>query len=162
MGSSESRARLPEGFRLCAFAELDLVTLYAILALRQRVFVVEQRCSFLDADGRDAHALHLVHQGPAIDAYARLFLPDRVTPHAHLGRVLTAPEVRGQGLGQRLVLVALALLEELAPKADVHIAAQAHLEAWYAKHRFVAVGRPYFLDGIAHRDMVRFSASAGR
>ena len=36
-----------------AFDELELRELYALMALRQEVFVVEQDCAYLDADGLD-------------------------------------------------------------------------------------------------------------
>jgi ElaA protein len=41
-------------------ADLGTADLYAALAARQQVFAVEQRCAFLDADGHDAHAWHLL------------------------------------------------------------------------------------------------------
>ena len=41
------------------FAALTVPELYAILALRQRVFVVEQACAYLDCDDHDQAALHL-------------------------------------------------------------------------------------------------------
>jgi len=153
-------ASLPAGFALYAFEALDGPMLYAIMALRQRVFVVEQQCIFQDADGRDTHALHLVHVPPGAtdpDAYLRLFLPrsDADQPrHVVIGRVLTAPEVRGTGLGHRLVAVALDLVAKLAPGVDVHIAAQAHLDVWYAQHGFVVTSAPYLEDDIPHVDMV--------
>lgn len=151
---------IPAGFALFTFAELDGPTLYDLLALRQRVFIVEQRCLFLDADGQDTRALHLLHRDDAgvIDAYARLFLPTPETPHARFGRVVTAPEVRGQRLGHRLVDVALAVLDQLAPGHEVHISAQAHLDAWYSKHGFAAVGDLYLEDDIPHLHMVRAAA----
>ncbi|MEO7555632.1 MAG: hypothetical protein ABIV94_03385, partial [Acidimicrobiales bacterium] len=39
--------------RSAATTDLDAATLYAILRLRSEVFVVEQACAYLDADGRD-------------------------------------------------------------------------------------------------------------
>lgn len=148
---------LPTGFSLHCFDELDRRALYDVLALRQRVFIVEQRCLFLDADGQDQHALHLLHHDErgVLDAYARLFLPTPAAPHARFGRVVTAPEARGQGLGHHLVDVALAVLAERAPGVEVHISAQAHLDTWYSKHRFVAVGELYLEDDIPHIHMVR-------
>ena len=47
-------------WRWATFADLNLADLYALLALRQRVFIVEQRCPYLDADGLDAGAWHLL------------------------------------------------------------------------------------------------------
>jgi ElaA protein len=41
------------------FDELTVRELYAISAVRQRVFVVEQDCPYLDADGIDLVSHHL-------------------------------------------------------------------------------------------------------
>jgi len=160
MASTElQRAALPAGFAVYRFEALGVPLLYAIMALRQRVFVVEQRCVFQDADGRDAEALHLVHVpagSPDPDAYLRLFLPAPADAagHAVIGRVLTAPEARGTGLGHRLVDVALDLIATLVPGREVHIAAQAHLDTWYSKHGFEITSAPYLEDDIPHVDMV--------
>lgn len=42
------------------FSKLTAFGLYEIMALRQLVFVVEQKCPFLDADGYDLSAKHLI------------------------------------------------------------------------------------------------------
>ena len=47
--------------RLHTFAELSGEELYELLSLRQRVFIVEQRCAYLDADGLDRFS---VSRGP--------------------------------------------------------------------------------------------------
>jgi len=158
-----SSVTLPAGFALYAFEALDGRLMYAILALRQRVFVVEQQCVFQDADGRDARALHLVHMPPGAsepDAYLRLFLPSGEGSQVVIGRVLSAPEARGTGLGHRLFEAALTVAATLAPGVDVHIAAQAYLEAWYGKHGFVTISAPYLDDNIPHVDMVRYARAA--
>lgn len=145
---------LPEGFTLHAFEALGVDLLYAIMVLRQRAFVVEQDCVYLDADGRDQHALHLVHRTDGVvDAYARIFLAPN--DEVGIGRVVTAPEVRGTGLGHRLVDAALLVCDAFAGEREVHIEAQAHLEAWYSKHRFETISDIYLIDGIDHFDMVR-------
>ena len=46
-------------FECKAFAELTTRELYAMLALRSEVFIVEQRCVYLDPDGLDLDAHHL-------------------------------------------------------------------------------------------------------
>ena len=40
--------------------ELSVADLYAVMVARQDVFAVEQGCAFLDADGLDAYAWHLL------------------------------------------------------------------------------------------------------
>ncbi len=63
---------------LKSFEQLDVNELYELLALRSRVFVVEQTCVFLDLDGVDKRpdVLHLLGwQDGALVAYARLMAP---------------------------------------------------------------------------------------
>ncbi|MEZ4235330.1 MAG: hypothetical protein R3F59_04055 [Myxococcota bacterium] len=75
--------------------------LYDALMLRQRVFVVEQTCVYLDADGRDPQAHHLLGlRDGRVAAYLRAFAPDPAGV-ATIGRVVTAPEVRGTGSAGR-------------------------------------------------------------
>ena len=42
------------------FDELGPHDLYQVLALRQRVFVIEQQCIYPDLDGHDQQAMHLL------------------------------------------------------------------------------------------------------
>jgi ElaA protein len=141
------------------FRELDIDTLYALLKLRSEVFVIEQKCVYLDPDGKDRHpdTVHLL--GHADDgelaAYLRILPAGLSYPQISIGRVLTAPAWRGRGLGDPMLLAALELIEARWPGADIQIGAQAHLQAYYGKHGFVPLSEPYLDDGIAHIDMVR-------
>ena len=84
-----------------AFGELTPRELYDLLRLRQEVFVVEQTCAYLDADGLDSSATHLFAvDGEAVVACARLFAPGVRRAEAVIGRVVTAPSVRRSGIGR--------------------------------------------------------------
>jgi ElaA protein len=123
--------------------------LYALLRLRSAVFVVEQNCVYLDPDDRDQSAVHaLGREHGRLVACARWYDDGEL----HLGRIVTAPTVRGRGLGHALVS---ACLGEIGPAARVVMSAQAHLEGFYASHGFVAEGAGYLEDGIPHVRMVR-------
>ncbi|MBI5513640.1 MAG: GNAT family N-acetyltransferase [Deltaproteobacteria bacterium] len=144
------------GWHLQRWDRLTCDALHAIYVLRQRVFVVEQRCAYLDADGHDPRAWHLWHDpGTGLDACARLFAPGVKYPEASVGRVVTAPEVRGTGLGRRLVAQSLLALESIAGEVPVRISAQAHLERFYKSFGFVTEGSAYMEDDIPHLAMVR-------
>lgn len=136
-----------------AFADLTVRELYAILALRDRVFVVEQRCAYLEADGHDQVARHLWATTPTgdIHAYLRILPAGEKFAEIALGRVVVAPEARGTGLGRVVVRRGL---EAVGPVA-VRIAAQTYLEAFYNELGFHRVGDPYDEDGISHLDMIR-------
>ena len=142
------------------FPQLTTPQLYDLLALRQSVFVVEQTCVYLDADGLDDRCRHGLAYDSAnvLVAYARLLPPGLKSPEASVGRVVTAPSSRGQGLGRELMRRALAELARVHPGAPVHIQAQAYLEAFYRGFGFAPVGVPYDEDGIAHIDMVKAGA----
>jgi ElaA protein len=146
-----------------AFAELSAHELYAILQARQMVFIVEQACPYLDADGYDERAWHLmgyVEQDEAriLAAYARVFAPGVKHSEASIGRVITHPSMRGRGMGEALMSEALRRLDSLAPNAPVRIGAQMYLERFYEKSGFRRVSEPYDEDGIMHIEMLRASS----
>ena len=148
-------------WRLAPYAELTLDELYAVLQLRQRVFILEQSCPFVDADGADDRAWHLMgwmddaEGRPLLGAYARLFAPGAMYAEASIGRVVTHPDVRRGGMGRALMRQALREVAALAPGAAVRIGAQRYLEHFYAGLGFVAEGDGYVEDGIPHVEMVR-------
>jgi len=134
--------------------------LYEALALRSRVFVVEQACVFLDPDGDDLRdgAWHLLGRGAGgeLQAYARLLAPLCRGPHQpnpRITRVVSAPEQRGKGLGHVLMKRAIAECEARWPGMSIDINAQAQLQRFYESHGFVVTSEPYDEDGISHVDM---------
>lgn len=139
-----------------SFSDLSNELLYAILAVRQEVFVVEQTCYYLDADGLDLHALHVVGRvGERIAAYTRVLDVGRSYPnYASIGRVLTAPFARGQQLGRPLMQYSLQVLRENFGFQPVKISAQAHLQNFYGSLGYEGVGDEYLEDGIPHRAMI--------
>ena len=60
------------------FKELSTDDLYAILNLRQKVFVMEQDCPYIDADYSDQEAFHLLgyDEKNILKAYLRAFSPN--------------------------------------------------------------------------------------
>lgn len=63
-------------FNCYKFSELTVEQIYAVLRLRADVFVVEQHCVYLDPDGKDFFALHLLGmENDSLVAYLRLFPP---------------------------------------------------------------------------------------
>src|SRR5258706_12673852 len=91
------------------FAELTVAELYAITVLRERVFVVEQNCAYLDADGYDPASRHLWGAaGAAIHAYLRIVPAGTKYTEISIGRVITAPEARGTGLRRGLMAPGIA------------------------------------------------------
>ncbi|RPH39955.1 MAG: GNAT family N-acetyltransferase, partial [Desulfobulbaceae bacterium] len=91
-----------------AFHELSRDELYEILQVRQEVFSVEQNCPYLDADGLDQGALHLIARrgnlpSGQLIAYLRLLPPGSRFPEASIGRLLTVNSARGSGIGRAIM-----------------------------------------------------------
>ena len=160
---TEYDARMSDSvtWRLAPYHDLTRDELYALLQLRQRVFVVEQHCPFLDADGADDRAWHLLgwtrdaDGAPLLGAYARLFAPGAMYDEASIGRVVTHPAARRGGLGRALMQEALARLATMAPGSPVRIGAQRYLERFYESLGFRVAGPEYLEDGIPHVEMLR-------
>jgi ElaA protein len=143
-----------------AFAQLTAAELYAIVALRERVFVVEQRCAYLDADGLDPVARHVwATRGSDVVAYLRIVPAGAKYAEVSIGRVVTAPAVRGTGLGRELMQRGFAGVNALAGDVAIRISAQAHLDAFYGALGFSRVSDVYDEDGIPHIEMLRVALS---
>lgn len=140
------------------FDELTLAQLYDVMALRQTVFVVEQNCPYLDADGKDQRSWHILgydQKSATLAAYTRL-IPKGLTyeHYASIGRVVTAPSARGQGIGRRLMEESLQQTRRLFGDTPIKISAQSYLIHFYRDLGFVPVGEEYLEDGIPHVGML--------
>jgi ElaA protein len=139
------------------FPELGVDDLYDALALRCRVFVLEQDCPYQDPDGVDRQCWHLLGRDDAgvLQACLRVVDPGVKYAEASIGRVATSPEARGTGLGRALVAEGLRRLDATWPGHAVRISAQAHLQRFYGEFGFGSVGETYLEDNIPHIEMLR-------
>jgi ElaA protein len=140
----------------CRFEDLGVHGLYDALALRLRVFVLEQG-PYQDADGLDPHAWHLLgrESGGALITYLRVVDPGRRYEEPSIGRVVVAPEARGRALGRALMQEGIARCRAAWPGRGIRISAQARLERFYRSLGFELVGAEYLEDGIPHIEMLR-------
>jgi ElaA protein len=142
------------------FAALTVEELYAVLALRSEVFVVEQRSIYLDADGRDAACHHLLgtardERGPFLAAYLRVLPPGLKYEDPSIGRIVVSPRARRTGVGRELTARGIAYVEATYPGRRICISAQHYLLRFYESFGFRAEGDVYDEDGIPHIEMVR-------
>lgn len=138
------------------FYELSLDQLYAILRLRQEVFIVEQDCPYLDTDDKDQDSLHLMgFIENELVAYTRL-VPKSISyeTYASIGRVITSQKIRGKGLGNLLMTTSVEKLHQHWGKQSIKISAQSHLASFYNDIGFESIGENYLEDGIPHTAMV--------
>ena len=139
-------------------SDLGKEQLYALLKLRSEVFVVEQKCAYPDLDGQDLEGdtYHLMGwEDDQLKAYLRLLDPQSQGGDVVIGRVITAPQARGQGVGHEMMEQALKQAEKHWPQVPIYLSAQAHLQGYYGKYGFVVAGEEYLEDGIAHIGMRR-------
>ncbi|RFB78732.1 GNAT family N-acetyltransferase [Methylovirgula sp. 4M-Z18] len=134
-----------------------LQDLYAVLRLRQSVFIVEQQSIYPDIDGYDDRAMHLIGRiGGEVVAYARVFPPGVKYAEYAIGRVAVAASARNRGLGRAVMTEAMSRIFDIDRDASIRIQAQAHLtDSFYRPLGFACVGPPYDEDGILHVDMVK-------
>ena len=138
------------------FNELRAAELYRCMQLRSAVFVVEQNCVYLDPDGKDEYALHVMGwSGGELVAYARI-LPAGVSyEEISIGRVATSAAVRGTGAGVILMQKTLENIQRVFGNEPVRISAQSYLLRFYERFGFKRTPKDEYLeDDIPHVEML--------
>lgn len=148
-------------WKTVAFEQLALDELYALLRLRQEVFVVEQDCVYQDLDGKDQAGMHMLgYDGEDLVGYLRCLPPGVSYPDASsIGRIVVAAGSRGAQLGRELVQRGIDHNRAAWPDVGICINAQAYLRRFYTSVGFAAEGEEYLEDGIAH---IRMRLQANR
>jgi ElaA protein len=137
------------------FEALSPYQLYAILQLRNEVFVVEQNCVFQDADDKDQNAHHLMgFINNKLVAYTRLVPQGEAYKEASIGRVVTAPSLRRTGAGRELMIKSIDTLYNVFGKQPIKIGAQLYLKKFYESFGFHQISEVYLEDGIEHIHML--------
>ena len=139
------------GFRTAPFDLLDTRTAYLLWQLRERVFVVEQECAYLDLDGRDLEPT-TTHVWAEDDGRPVAYLRVLEDPEElRIGRVLVAESHRGRGVAEGLMGTALGVVGGRSCRLD----AQSYLVGWYRRLGFDPCGEEFLEDGIPHVPMRR-------
>ena len=143
-------------WKLKKFNELTNWELYSILQLRSEVFIVEQNCVYLDLDGKDATAWHLMGMiNEKLAAYTRLLPPGISYDDPSIGRVVTSKSERGAGIGRRLMHESIEHCKTLFGERSITLGAQVYLQKFYESLGFMQIGKEYIEDGIPHIRMTR-------
>lgn len=138
------------------FDELTPHELYSILQLRNIVFAIEQNCVYPDMDDKDQPAEHLMAwQNEMLIAYTRILPPGIAYDEPSIGRVVTAPSVRGEGVGKQLIEKSLEQVYNKYGTTPVKIGAQLYLKKFYTELGFLQTSGVYLEDGIEHIEMVK-------
>ncbi len=143
-------------FKWLKFSDLTVEELYAILALRFRVFVLEQKSLYLDPDGEDVSALHLLGKKEnQLVAYLRVFPPSSKQDFVLFGRVVCDNSVRGLGLGKKLMKELLDYCQASFPGKTIECSAQLYLKKFYEEFGFKKQGDVYDDAGVPHICMIK-------
>ena len=137
-----------------SFSRLTKQELYAVMHLRQQVFVLEQDCPFIDADLNDEHSDHLLgYINNELIGYARLVQPGCLYAGPSIGRIVTAETARKMGWGKIITQSAIDFSAKKYPNQDITISAQHRLLGFYQNLGFQPQGDVYLEDDIDHIKM---------
>ena len=146
-------------WRCKKFDALTPYELYAVIRLRNEVFVVEQACIFQDADNKDQQAYHMMcWNNDGLLACSRLLPAFVAYDEVSIGRVATAVHTRRSGLGRQLMERSVAACYSLFGQTTIRIGAQLYLRKFYESFHFVQSSPVYLEDGIEHMEMVLAAA----
>lgn len=137
------------------FAELTVDELYRILQARCAVFIVEQSCPYLDADGLDTDSIHLfAEEDNELAAYCRITPKGTRFPEMSIGRVITPARYRGTGLGRELMARSIRYVTKELGEPAIRISGQSYLRRFYESFGFTVCSEEYLEDGIPHLELL--------
>lgn len=137
------------------FNDLTINELYAILKLRQDVFIIEQNCIYPDIDNIDEDSIHIFASTENnIIAYCRIVYPGIKYKEPSIGRVIVNPAFRNKQIGTQLLEKAILTNVKLFPNLGNRISAQSHLQPFYQNLGFETTSEIYLEDGIPHVEML--------
>lgn len=142
-------------WQLKKFDDLSVAELYAILQLRNEVFVLEQNCPYQDADNKDQKSLHFMGwDNDTLVAYTRIIPKGISYSEASIGRVVTNPKYRGTGAGKQLMQLSINHTLSQFNCNTIKIGAQLYLKKFYEQLGFVKCSDEYLEDNIPHIEML--------
>ena len=134
------------------FSQLSAAELYEIICLREKVFVVEQNCVYLDADGKDTNAYHvLLRDEHSLQAYLRVLDRGVSFDDVSLGRVVSLQ--RRKGYGSIVLREGIRIAKEKFGAQRIVIEAQTYARAFYEQQGFKQTSGEFPEDGIPHIQM---------
>jgi ElaA protein len=136
------------------FETLTSHELYELLRFRQNIFVVEQRSPYLDLDGLDQRAWHLLARVRGeLAGYLRLMPTGGLSAPVRIGRVAVSLHLRRHGIGRALMHHALTFCHQRYPWEPIALGAQLRLVPFYESFGFAAASEPYDDCGVEHIEM---------
>lgn len=137
------------------YNDLSLNEFHDIIALRIKVFIIEQNCPYQELDGKDKKSYHLICRDNEGELVGTLrILPQGVAfKEVGLGRIVLDEPVRGVNNGHQMVEEAMKFCKAEFGEVPIYMSGQKHLESFYQKHGFESTGKEYMEDNIPHVEM---------
>jgi predicted GNAT family N-acyltransferase len=123
-----------------------------VAPVREAVFMREQGVpAELEWDGLDATALHVLAADPSGGAIGTA----RLLGDGHIGRMAVLVPWRRRGVGSAMLMRVLAAARDRGLRV-VHLHAQTHAVAFYARYGFESTAGEFLDAGIPHVAMRRY------
>jgi len=145
---------MPIAYIFKNFEGLTHKELIDMLRIRSEIFVVEQNCPYLDIDGYDEVAMHLLAKDKGEIIGCLRILPEGRYPDASIGRVVVRPEYRRQGIAKIMLDMAVAETLRRFKCSKIMLGSQIYATGLYESAGFKQIGEEYLEDGIPHIHMV--------
>ena len=134
------------------FSDLSLEELYGILKVRAEVFVIGQKCLYIDPDGKDLDSVQVFASSEGrIIACLRIFRKEKDV--LQIGRVAVIEPQRGKGIGLRMMQEAIRFVSEHLQEKKIYLEAQTYAIGFYEKLGFYTVSDEFLDEGIPHKGM---------
>ena len=142
-------------FTIQHYQQISKDDLFDVLALRTKVFVVEQNCPYQELDANDKNSYHVYYKNKGIVvAVLRLYLAGD-NQQVNIGRVAVASEFRKLGLGKKMMIASLKFITDKFKNQDILLSAQIYLTEFYQSLGFEIHGEEFLEDGIPHINMIK-------
>lgn len=137
------------------FNRLSGLEVYQMMHIREKIFVVEQNCVYLDADGYDPSCdILLAWEEDTLVGTLRI-VPKGIKYEAlSIGRVVVTKEARGKGVAHDMMIEALRFIKDKYGPVEVTLSAQLAIKGLYEKVGFKVVSDVYLEDEIKHVRMM--------
>lgn len=142
-------------WRCVPFGDLTVMDYHQCMVLRCTVFIEEQGCLYPEADDKDPQSIHVMGLvDNELACYARILPPGVAYQEASIGRVVTAKNYRGQGLGKELIHTCMVEIEQRFRRVPIKLSGQSYLKRFYEGFGFQTVSEEYLEVGILHYKML--------
>jgi ElaA protein len=140
-------------FTIQHYQQISKDDLFDVLALRTKVFVVEQDCPYQELDSNDKKSYHVFNKNKGtVVAVLRLYF-DSENQLVKIGRVAVDVDFRKSGLAKKMMIASLNFINDKFKNEVILLSAQTYLIDFYQSLGFNIHGEEFLEDGIPHINM---------